>query len=44
VVSPEVSKPKAGKNPVVKDATVDKPASTEQPYKTPPKPGSEQFK
>jgi hypothetical protein len=44
VVSPEASIPKAGKPSTVKDATVDKPASTEQPYKSPPKPGAEQFK
>jgi hypothetical protein len=43
-VSPEISVPKPEKNSTVKDSVVAKPASTEQPYKSPPKPGSEQFK
>jgi hypothetical protein len=44
VVSPEISIPKTGKPSTVNDTTVDKPASIEQPYKSPPKPGAEQFK
>ena len=44
VVSPETSVPKPGKSSTVKDPVIAKPASTEQPYKSPPKPGSEQFK
>lgn len=44
--SQEVSVPQVAKNPTTqaKEVTVDKAASTAKPYKSPPKPGSEQFK
>ena len=50
VVSQEGSVPNTGKNSTAEDAiadrdsTADKVVSTKKPYKSPPKPGAEQFK
>jgi hypothetical protein len=44
IVSQDSSVPETEKDSTVKDSIVDKPASTKQPYKSPPKPGAEQFK
>jgi hypothetical protein len=42
--SQTITTPKAAKKPAAQDATVEITATTEEPYRSPPKPGAEQFK